>query len=108
MLAGGGECLSASYPQYLQCAFGVSNFLAHLCYHGSTAFCWKISQGELQDIFSYTDVTRYTEGTLDTFPLSHSLNIFYCITVRFIVIPNDILLTIYVVTVILDLSPCTR
>lgn len=57
MLAGGGECLSASYPQYLQCASGVSNFLAHLCYHGSTAVCWKISQGELQGIFSYTDVT---------------------------------------------------
>jgi len=64
MFAGGGECLSASNPQYLQCAFGVSNFLAYLCYHGSTAVCWKISQGELQGIFSYTDVTRYTKGTL--------------------------------------------
>lgn len=41
------------------------------------------------------------------FHLSHSLNIFDCITVHFIVIPNDILLTTYVVTVILDLSPCT-
>ena len=64
MFAGGGECLSASYPQYLQCAFGVSNFLAYLCYHGSTAVCWKISQGELQGIFSYTGVTRYTKASL--------------------------------------------
>ena len=41
-------------------------------------------------------------------PLSHSLNVFYCITVYFIVLPNYILLTAYVVTVILDLSPCTH
>lgn len=47
--------------------------------------------------YSVTDVTRYTEGTLDMLPLSHSLNIFYCITVCFIVIPNDIQLTTYVV-----------
>jgi len=46
MLAGGGECLGASHPQYLQCTSGVSYILAHLCHHGSTVICWKIPQGE--------------------------------------------------------------